>query len=66
MKTKDYLFNAGTGTLHYRGCCQYANDKMDKVQLFATEDDVYQKAGRSVRVCKTCMNNREKKLNYNG
>ena len=62
LKTKEYLFNIGTGTLHYRGCCQYAHEKMDKVQLFDTENEVYQNAGRGVRVCKTCQKNREKQI----
>lgn len=59
---KQYLFNPNTGTLHIYGFCCHAKHTPAHYKCFDTEQEVYQYAGRAVKICKICQKEKEERI----
>ena len=57
---KLYQLNNGTHTLHINGFCPNSQS-IDYIE-FDSEDDALKYAGRSLGMCKTCMEKRDEVL----
>ena len=63
VMAKPYIYNLSTHMLHIRGYCCHTNEKTkddETYKSFDSEHDVVAYDGRSVSMCKKCMQKREK------
>ena len=63
---KNYILNKGTGTLHFRGYCQYISPDVkddDNYICFVTENSARSENAISVKWCKVCARKIENNLN---
>lgn len=63
--SKNYILNKDTGTLHFRGYCQYVPhtvENNDNYISFATENSARRENAISVKWCKVCARKIQNKL----
>lgn len=62
--SEKYVYNTGTGTLHIKGFCCHSKFKSvpDNYKCFETEQEAYNYAGRKIKPCGLCQNEKEKRL----
>lgn len=66
MKTRPYIYNSRTHTLHIEGFCPYTFPGMhygEAHKRFASEDEAVAFDGRAVSMCKKCQKKRDQMIN---
>lgn len=61
MKEK-YLYNPKRHTLHIKGYCMHTKGGCSDYIPFDSEDEALAYDGRSVGMCKSCLKEREKRM----